>query len=96
MDLHGRLGAIDLPRDAFVGIAFDQAAQNRSAGKVVGRLNPLVRRSSHRCLRDSALSAAAALASTANERNAGGKTASPIIMSSMDLINSSQLTTSTK
>ena len=29
MDLHGRLGDIDLPRDAFVGIAFDQAAHNR-------------------------------------------------------------------
>ena len=29
MDLHGRLGDIDLARDAVVGIAFDQAAQNR-------------------------------------------------------------------
>ena len=28
MDLHGRLGDIDLSGYAFVGIAFDQAAQN--------------------------------------------------------------------
>ena len=99
VDLHGRLGDIELSGYALLELPSIRQrridfSRGESCGAIVSSVVTKIDRSFSSG--SAALLPWSLLVSRANDRNAGGKTVSPIATSSIDLMNASQELTFTK